>query len=561
MRRSVLIGLALASVAVGAASVGIPLSDDPTGVHIVEAMMAWVVGWSFVACGLVVWSRRPGNRIGPLMVLVGFLWFLGLFEFAQDPTLNRLGAWVRPLHIAVFAHLLLAFPTGRLDSRLARGLVIAGYVDLALLENAPLIAGESDVTRALSRAALALMIVLFVAGLVILARRWRAASLPWRRSVAPLLIPGAIGYASLILFLFNLLLEQPLGTIPGWIFRIGYAAIPIVFLVGLLRTRLARASVAELVVELSEPRPPGELRDALARALGDPSLSLLYWLPAEGRYVDLEGKPVTLTDLEDGLTATVVERDGRQIGAIVHDLALLEDTELIRAVSAAAALALENERLQAELRARVTELRASRARIVEAGNVERKRIERNLHDATQQRLTSIAIALALAESKLGDDPASAGAILDQARDGLAVALSELRDISQGIHPGILTERGLAIAVEELAYTAPIPVKVDSKLNGRVPEQVEAGAYYVVAEALTNIAKHAEASSAAVRLATLNGALVLSVRDDGVGGADLSNGSGLRGLVDRVQALGGTLEVDSIPGGGTEVRAELPCELS
>jgi signal transduction histidine kinase len=561
MRRSVLIGLALASVAVGAASVGIPLSDDPTGVHIVEAMMAWVVGWSFVACGLVVWSRRPGNRIGPLMVLVGFLWFLGLFEFAQDPTLNRLGAWVRPLHIAVFAHLLLAFPTGRLDSRLARGLVIAGYVDLALLENAPLIAGESEVTRALSRAALALMIVLFAAGLVILARRWRAASLPWRRSVAPLLIPGAIGYASLILFLFNLLLEQPLGTIPGWIFRIGYAAIPIVFLVGLLRTRLARASVAELVVELSEPRPPGELRDALARALGDPSLSLLYWLPAEGRYVDLEGKPVTLTDLEDGLTATVVERDGRQIGAIVHDLALLEDTELIRAVSAAAALALENERLQAELRARVTELRASRARIVEAGNVERKRIERNLHDATQQRLTSIAIALALAESKLSGDSAAAAAILDQARDGLAVALSELRDISQGIHPGILTERGLVTAIEELAYTAPIPVKVDSKLNGRVPEQVEAGAYYVVAEALANIAKHAEASSAAVRLATVNGALVLSVRDDGVGGADLSHGSGLRGLVDRVQALGGTLEVDSIPGGGTEVRAELPCEWS
>ena len=561
MRRSVLIGLALASVAVGAASVGIPLSDDPTGVHIVEAMMAWVVGWSFVACGLVVWSRRPENRIGPLMVLVGFLWFLGLFEFAQDPTLNRLGAWVRPLHIAVFAHLLLAFPTGRLDSRLARGLVIAGYVDLALLENAPLIAGESEVTRALSRAALALMIVLFAAGLVILARRWRAASLPWRRSVAPLLIPGAIGYASLILFLFNLLLEQPLGTIPGWIFRIGYAAIPIVFLVGLLRTRLARASVAELVVELSEPRPPGELRDALARALGDPSLSLLYWLPAEGRYVDLEGKPVTLIDLEDGLTATVVERDGRQIGAIVHDLALLEDTELIRAVSAAAALALENERLQAELRARVTELRASRARIVEAGNVERKRIERNLHDATQQRLTSIAIALALAESKLSGDSAAAAAILDQARDGLAVALSELRDISQGIHPGILTERGLVTAIEELAYTAPIPVKVDSKLNGRVPEQVEAGAYYVVAEALANIAKHAEASSAAVRLATVNGALVLSVRDDGVGGADLSHGSGLRGLVDRVQALGGTLEVDSIPGGGTEVRAELPCEWS
>jgi signal transduction histidine kinase len=202
--------------------------------------------------------------------------------------------------------------------------------------------------------------------------------------------------------------------------------------------------------------------------------------------------------------------------------------------------------------------RASRARIVQAADLERKRIERNLHDATQQRLTSVAIALGIAESKLRSDPQAAGAILDQAKEGLVVALAELRDLSQGIHPGILTERGLGTAVEDLAYSAPIPITVDSDLRGRLPEQVEAGAYYVVAEALANVAKHADASSATVSLSTRNGLLVLAIRDDGVGGADPRRGSGLRGLGDRVQALGGTLEVESRPGNGTVLRAEIPC---
>jgi signal transduction histidine kinase len=558
MGRGVRLGLGLAAVAVGGFTVGVPLADDPSGVHIVEAGMALLVGWSFVICGLVVWSRRPANRIGPLMVLVAFFWFVGLLEFAQQPALHTLGAWVRPLHIAVFAHLLLAFPSGRLESRLARALVVTGYVNLALLENAPLILGEGAISSALSRAALALMIALFVAGLVLLAHRWRQASPPWRRAVAPLLLPGAVGYASLILFLFNILLEQPLGTVPGWIFRIGYAAIPIVFLVGLLQSRLARASVAELVVELGESRPPGELRDALARALGDPSLQLLYWLPGERRYVDLSGKTVELPEAGAGMAATVVERDDRLVGAILHDVALLEDAELIRAVSAAAALALENERLQAELRARLEELSASRARIVEAADLERKRIERNLHDATQQRLTSIAIALGLASTKLATEPEAAAGVLDQARKGLSAALAELRDLSQGIHPGTLTERGLRPALEDLAYTAPLPVSVAADLNGRLPEQVEAGAYYVIAEALANIAKHAYASSATVRLWRRDGRLLVSVRDDGVGGADPRRGSGLRGLADRVQALGGSFTIESPPRRGTEIRVEIPC---
>jgi signal transduction histidine kinase len=558
MGRGVRLSLGLGAVALGGFAVGVPLSEGAETVHFVEAGLALVVGLSFVASGLVAWSRRPANRTGPLMVLVGYLWFLGLFEFAQQPALHSLGAWVRPVHIAVFAHLLLAFPSGRLDSRLARALVIAGYVDLAVLENIPLVLPEGETADAITKAALALMVALFAAGLLLLAKRWREASPVWRRSVAPLLFPGAIGYASLILFLLNSLLEQPLGSVPGWLFRIGYAAIPVVFLVGLLQGRLARASVAQLVVELGESRPPGELRDALARALGDPSLSLLYWLPEEERYVDLDGRTVELSEIGSESAATVVERDGRRVGAILHDVALVDDPELIRAVSAAAALALENERLQAALRARLEELRASRARVVEAADLERQRIERNLHDATQQRLTSVAIALGLASSNLAAEPERARRALDQARQGLSVALAELRDLSQGIHPGILTERGLRPALEDLAYSAHFPVRVTAELNGRLPEQVEAGAYYVVAEALANVAKHARASSATVRLWRQDGRLHLSVRDDGVGGADPRRGSGLRGLADRVQSLGGAFAVESTPQGGTEIRAEIPC---
>jgi signal transduction histidine kinase len=340
---------------------------------------------------------------------------------------------------------------------------------------------------------------------------------------------------------------------------VAFVASPFAFLAVLLRVRLARASVAELVVELEEARPPGALRDALARALGDPSLTVAYWLPGQQCYVDLEGRPVELPGERQGRMATVVEREGRRIAAIVHDRALIDDPGLIRAAGAAAALALDNERLQAELRARFDELKASRARIVEAADQERKRIERNLHDGTQQRLTSIALALGLAESKLTSDPRAAEASVRQAKQALETALAELRDLSHGIHPSVLTTRGLGPALEDLAYTAPLPVTVAAELNGRLPERVEAGAYYVVAEALANIAKHAHASAATVGLAREHGRLLLRVLDDGIGGADPTRGSGLRGLNDRLQALGGTLDVHSPPGRGTEVRAAIPCE--
>jgi signal transduction histidine kinase len=558
MRRSVLVGLAAAAVALGGVYMWLILREGHDATRVWEATLSMLIGLSFVAAGLVAWWLWPDNRTGPLLTLVGFLWRIGQLEFVFEPEwVHTLGEWVRPLHIAVFAHLLLAFPTGRLASNTARALVVAIYIDIGVLNNAPLLTDDEALAETLYDLSFAVAAVLYLLVVGVLVQRWLAETRAWRRTVAPLLWPGSVATALIVVFAVSEVFDHPVGDAPGLIFRLSFLVIPFAFLAGLLRSRLARASVAQLVVELGQTKPTG-LRDALARSLDDPSLALAYWLPDEERFVDLSGEPVELPGPGEPRMATVVEREGTRVAALVHDQALAHDPDLLKAVSAAAGLTLENERLQAQLRARLTELRASRARIVQAADLERKRIERNLHDATQQRLTSVAIALGLAESKLDSDPQAAGAILDQARDGLAVALAELRDLSQGIHPGILTERGLGTAVEDLAYSAPIRITVDSDLSSRLPEQVEAGAYYVVAEALANVAKHAGASQAAVELSAVNGMLALSVRDDGVGGADLSRGSGLRGLVDRVQALGGTLEVESPPGGGTVLRAEIPC---
>ena len=557
LRRSGLIGILLAGLAAGA-GVEFLLYLDGSLPSPPAVVLALLVGWSFIASGVVGWARRPDNRTGLLMVVVGFLWFLGLLGFAEQAELHWIGDLVgRPLQVSVLAYLLLAFPSGQLESRAARVLAVAAFVAACIVRNSSRLVDDDRLAARIFDASEVAIIVVFLGIIGLLAWRWRAGSGAWRRAVGPLLWPGALALATLVLFFANDLADEPLGTTPAWLYRIAYAIFPLLFLAGLLRMRLARAGVADLLVELERPSS-GELRDSLARALGDPTVEVLYWLPAEQRYVDLDGRPVALPRDEPHRAATLVERDGRRVAAIVHDEVLGDDPELLRAVSAAAALALENARLQAELRARLEELEASRARIVEAADLERKRIERNLHDATQQRLTSVTLALGLAESQLASNPAAAQKSLAQAKQALAAALAELRDLSQDIHPSVLSEGGLRPALEDLAYTAPLPIRIEADLNGRLHEQVEAGAYYVIAEALTNVAKHARASRATVTVARENGSLAVSVRDDGLGGADPARGSGLRGLADRVQALGGTLEVESDAGRGTEIKAWIPC---
>ena len=308
--------------------------------------------------------------------------------------------------------------------------------------------------------------------------------------------------------------------------------------------------VAGLVLEL-ERTPPGALGDALARALGDPTLELALWLSERGGYVDGTGRPVTLPERDSGRAVTLLGPPESPVAALVHDPVLLERRALLASAGAAARLALENERLQAELR-------ASRARIVSAGDEERRRLERDLHDGAQQRLLSLGIALQLARAKLDPDANGAGELLTEADGELRAALDELRELARGIHPAVLTDEGLAAALRSLAERSPVPVTIAAVPDRRLSSSAEAAAYFLVSEALANIAKYAGAAQARVSVTELDGRVLVDVADDGVGGADPSRGTGLRGLADRIHALDGELRLESPPGHGTHVHAEIPC---
>ena len=325
-------------------------------------------------------------------------------------------------------------------------------------------------------------------------------------------------------------------------------AIPIAVLSVILRARMARAAVADLVVELGQTPTPARLRDALANALGDPSLRVAYWAPTEGRFVDVNGQAMELPEDGTGQAVTMLERNGVREAAIIHDAILLEEPGLIASVASAMRLAVENDRLTAEVEAQLQEVRASRARIVAAGDTERKRIERDLHDGAQQRLVALTLALRLARTRLGDDAdPSVKLSLEQASDEAKAALAELRELARGIHPQILTEAGLHAAVESLAVRTPAIVSVEMDPDARFTPAVEATAYFVVSESLANAAKYAEAGAVHVRAGWHDGVLTVEVADDGRGGADPQTGTGLRGLRDRVSAVDGTWRLSARSG--------------
>ena len=570
-----LVALAALAAGVGAALLAAGRVDEPY--QTADAPLALLVGWTFVASGLVAWRQRPGNRLGPVMIFTGFAWFATFLTDAHAGWPFTLGTAIQSVYLVGFVYLVLSFPTGRLRGRADMALIAGAIALVTVVEWTSLLFSESHAVlcdrcppnvllverndglasgllqlQRITGVALALLTV------VLLVRRWRAATAAERRSVAPVLWAGSATVVVLAVSIANDVVGEPLGQLGKWALYCVFASVPIAVLVVLLQRRLARGAVAGLVVELGEGADGTDLRDALARALGDPSLDVAYWFPSGDRYVDRDGQRIELPGPGTGRTATVVERDGQPIAALVHDSALAENAELVRSVCAAAALTLENERLQAALRARLAELQASRARLVEATETERRRIERDLHDGTQQRLVSLAMSLGLAESKLADDPSAAAPLVREARETLALALAELRELSQGIYPSLLTERGLGAALDDLCRRAALPATLDASLPVRLPQQVEAAAYFVTSEALANAAKHSHATEVRIRARLERGVLLVEIADDGIGGAGTGSGTGLRGLADRVEALGGRLTLSSPPGRGTTIRAEIPC---
>jgi signal transduction histidine kinase len=548
-----------------------------------DAAGAWgagslVVGWGFVGVGLFAWGRRPDNRVGMLMAATGFAWFVSGLTFSDVPLIFTIGQLFGSLFFAVVVHLLLAFPSGRLRSRLERRIVGAAYVLTTVVVAPLLLFADSDelecescpdnvlllepneslvttITSILNIGAAVLIAVV----LGILVQRWRRATPGQRRLLVPVYSAGA----AVILLLIVTVLLQASGADTWtldvfWIASmVPFALVPYMFLVTLVRARMIQTgAVGRLIARMGEAPRRGQLRDELARALGDASIELVYWLPDGERFVDARGRSVELPGPGSSRGVTRIERDGSLVAAIVHDA--LDFDQDLDAIGAAAAIAIENERLDAELRAKVAELRESRSRMLRVGLEERRRLERDLHDGAQQRLVSMALGMRLARDRMRDDPEAAERMLDGAGAELDAALEELRELARGIHPAVLSDRGLDAALETLAHRAPLPVELNHESHERLPESIELAAYFVVSEALTNVAKYADASHARVNVARRNGKLLVEVTDDGVGGADPDNGTGLRGLADRLAVIEGRLEVESPPGAGTTIRARIPC---
>lgn len=811
-----------AALVVGAAVLWLGVTSRHMNQEALTLALTLGVGWSFIASGLLAWGRRPDNRTGPLMVLVGFTWLIDGFTGANDPWVFTLSLVFGKIFLAAFIHLLVAYPAGRLATRFERIVVAAAYA--AAISALPLILvfshkpvctncpnntleiwNADTVAAALNVFFDLVALAIMIATVVILARRRRAATVAARRVLDPVLVSGA-GTLLLVGLAFGLEpLSKPASEATYFIGIVTFVTVPLFFLAGLLRFRLARAAAGELLQEVSETPTLDEAQDGLRRALHDPTLQLGWWVSESGGYVDSEGQPFTPAEAP-GRAVTAVDHAEQPLAVILHDIALLDEPELLNGVLAAARLALVKDRLQAELLARLVELqrqrdyigvlvnaaptffcvidlegriirfndtliaasgtpddeavhgkpfsevfvaaedaesaeaailtaapgehqhrwrakrgeplvvawsltriadiegrerllltgidiserarhedelqrqrdfltivgdqtpgllcvvdasgtvseagvnraftavtgyddqtapghpfwelaaapehaeavraafleavetgpgmktetpwlsttgepllvewwvsslddwreghflicgmditerkeqelelRRSRARIVEAGAGERRRLERNLHDGAQQRLVSLSLALRLAQANVTSNPDAAARILGEASDELALALEELRELARGIHPAVLTDRGLTAALEALAARAPLPVELQTPAE-RLTAPIEAAAYYVVSEALTNVVKYAEASIVNVTVERRDGHVVVEVADDGVGGADPATGSGLSGLVDRVAALDGILRVESPSGSGTRITAEIP----
>ena len=678
-----------AAVFAGAAAVALTLTSDHEEHPALTTVLLLFVSMSFVIAGLIGWMRRPSNRTGMLMVAVGYgVLATSLYE-ANYAVPYTIGTIVGSVFIAVFLQLMLAYPSGRLLSGSGRTLVVAAYAAAVVAPLADAMFPQDQTckphacpddlvlvsrdhaahvtTTALSTVA---AVILFAGAFWLLVGRWRRATPAMRRQLRPVYLAGGL---SVVLLAIGFIVTPFSGvgnTIVSVALIVTFTAVPFLFLAGLLGTTLARsAGVGTIFSAVPERASPGEVQEGLRAALRDPTAEVAYWYEEGGHYVDVDGNRYELPSDTRHRVVTRLDYADSPVAAIIHDAALRDEPELLEAITSAARIALERDKLLVEVKARAEryravlqampdlmfrisrdgtyrgfnapnprdllsevvvgrkvhdrlpkrladrfleagqaavdrgtpqmieyeldfsgetrnyearfaasgedeflmivreitdrkrqqeELEASRARIVAAGDAERRKLERNLHDGAQQRLVSLSLSLRLAQGRIRSNPGGAEELLEASREELTQALEELRELARGIHPAVLTDRGLEAALEALAARAPLPVEIRGA-SCDLPAQVEAAAYYVVSEALANVTKYAQASAVEVTVERRNRRAVVEVADDGIGGADALRGSGLRGLADRVSSLNGKLDVESPPGSGTCVRAEIPLE--
>lgn len=502
-----------------------------------------LTGWVLIGCGLISWSRRPDSRSGALLAATGFAWFVPNFATTGIGALDWVGVHALYLHRGPLLAAVLTYPRGRVIRRVEKAAVAGGSV-FAIVT--PLWRNE-DATIGLATL-LVIVAVRNYLGAVGAERRMRRAALHASTWFAVVLVAIAL---LRLAFVTRAATETTL-----LVYQASLCALAIGLVIGLFRASWEGAEVIDLVVELGETGVV-TLRDALARAIGDPRLQLGYWHADAGGFLDSDGRPVQVPDPASGRATTTVRWEGRPVALLVHDATVLDDRGLVEAVESAANLADANARLQDEVHARLADIRASRRRIVEAGDEERARLERRLRDGAQRRLDDLAATLQEAnQSAVGRSTAER---IAHAMRQLSRGREELRRLARGIHPRELSELGLAGTLATLAADCPLPVEVSAS-GIEAPPSVGTCVYFVCSEALANVVKYAAASHVQIMVRSDAAATTAEVADDGVGGADPGHGTGLRGLADRVEALGGTFTVVSPAGGGTRLRATIPSEV-
>jgi signal transduction histidine kinase len=516
----------LLAVAILAAAVAAELAAAP---DMPEGAGDLAVGLALLGGGAVAWSRRPRAGAGPLMLLSGMAWFAG-----------DLWSTLLYAHRGPLVHLLLTYPSGRTGSRITLLVIAAGYADGLI----PALARSEWTTLALAAA-------------VVLVAAWRHHTVEGteRRARAVALAGAAALCLPLAFAALGRLAGAGVETAALWSLYGAVFAIACVLTADLLWGRWGRAAATGLVIDLGDHHEPRALRAALARTLGDPHLELAYRVDAPGGWVDEAGRPVQVPrpDAGGGRTATLIGAADAPLAALVHDPAALSDPRLVEAVAAAAGLAVANVRLQADVAGRVRDVAASRRRLVEAGDGERRRLAAQCRDGPEARLADVAARL---ERLTDEADGDATVALRRLTHEVEIARARLQEFAQGIRPRLLDDGGLPVALAELVEQSNAPVELDVP-ERRFPPAQELVAYYVCSEALANVAKYADASRVHVDVAATDAELRVVIRDNGVGGADARRGSGLRGLTDRVEALGGRLRVESPERGGTRVEAVLP----